>query len=257
MTALSVSSSMTGWPSETLAPGAIIRRTRSPCEIFSPSSGSLNSASARGGGCGLGSGPRWRGLGRGLRYGLRRRLRCGGLSRGSGCLLRRTRSFGLRARHASRFGSLRASSVLDCENDLADFDLVAFFDADLLHGSADRRRHFHDGLVGFELHDRLSSADRGSGRDHQAHQVALFDVFSQLGKLEFNHCVCSSFVFRPFRVFWLRCRLTRKRLFSRRFVYALLADCRIRFFRIDSQFLDGTSLPHLCQFYSLAPALRA
>ena len=42
-TALSVSSSITGWPSETFVPGAIIRRTRSPCEMFSPSSGSLNS----------------------------------------------------------------------------------------------------------------------------------------------------------------------------------------------------------------------
>src|SRR6201993_1880058 len=42
-TALSVSNSMTGCPSETLAPGAIIRRTRSPWEMFSPSSGSLNS----------------------------------------------------------------------------------------------------------------------------------------------------------------------------------------------------------------------
>src|SRR5208282_6431077 len=42
-TALSVSSSMTGWPSETFVPGATIKRTRSPCEMFSPSSGSLNS----------------------------------------------------------------------------------------------------------------------------------------------------------------------------------------------------------------------
>src|ERR1700683_3588718 len=42
-TALSVSNSITGWPSETLAPGVIIRRTRSPWEMFSPSSGSLNS----------------------------------------------------------------------------------------------------------------------------------------------------------------------------------------------------------------------
>src|SRR2546423_309180 len=44
-TALSVSNSMTGWPSETLLPGEIINRTRSPCEIFSPNSGSLNSPS--------------------------------------------------------------------------------------------------------------------------------------------------------------------------------------------------------------------
>ena len=29
----------------------------------------------------------------------------------------------------------------------------------------------------------------GSGRNHQAHQIALFDVFSQLGKFEFNHRV--------------------------------------------------------------------
>jgi hypothetical protein len=43
MTALSVSSSITGWPSFTSAPGAIIRRTKSPCSMFSPSSGSLNS----------------------------------------------------------------------------------------------------------------------------------------------------------------------------------------------------------------------
>ena len=42
-TALSVSSSMIGWPSVTITPGEIIRRTRSPCSIFSPSSGSLNS----------------------------------------------------------------------------------------------------------------------------------------------------------------------------------------------------------------------
>ena len=42
-TALSVSSSITGWPSDTFAPGEIIRRTRSPWSMFSPSSGSLNS----------------------------------------------------------------------------------------------------------------------------------------------------------------------------------------------------------------------
>src|ERR1700733_1815134 len=42
-TALSVSSSITAWPSLTVAPGAIIRRTRSPCSMFSPSAGSLNS----------------------------------------------------------------------------------------------------------------------------------------------------------------------------------------------------------------------
>src|SRR5271166_6365297 len=45
-TALSVSSSMTDWPALTLAPFSTIRRTRSPCSMFSPSSGSLNSITA-------------------------------------------------------------------------------------------------------------------------------------------------------------------------------------------------------------------
>jgi hypothetical protein len=42
-TALSVSISMTGCPSETAEPAEIISRTKSPESIFSPSSGSLNS----------------------------------------------------------------------------------------------------------------------------------------------------------------------------------------------------------------------
>src|SRR6266478_5232620 len=42
-TALSVSNSMTGCPSVTLAPSETISRTRSPWSMFSPSSGSLNS----------------------------------------------------------------------------------------------------------------------------------------------------------------------------------------------------------------------
>src|SRR5580698_1113675 len=42
-TALSVSSSITGWPSVMVEPGEIIRRTSSPWSMFSPSSGNLNS----------------------------------------------------------------------------------------------------------------------------------------------------------------------------------------------------------------------
>ncbi len=45
-TALSVSNSITGWPSAIFAPGATIRRTRSPASMFSPSSGSLKSRSS-------------------------------------------------------------------------------------------------------------------------------------------------------------------------------------------------------------------
>ena len=42
-TALSVSSSITGCPSETRTPGEIISRTRSPDAMFSPNSCNLNS----------------------------------------------------------------------------------------------------------------------------------------------------------------------------------------------------------------------
>src|SRR5579862_6755271 len=44
-TALSVSSSMTACPPLSPAPGATFSRTKSPCSIFSPSAGSLNSIS--------------------------------------------------------------------------------------------------------------------------------------------------------------------------------------------------------------------
>ena len=80
-------------------------------------------------------------------------------------------------------------SSIDGKDDLADFDLVALFDLNFLDGSGDRRRHLDDGLVSFEFHDRLTGADGGSGRNHEAHEVALFDVFSQLGKFEFDHRV--------------------------------------------------------------------
>ncbi len=175
-TALSVSSSMTGWPSETLVPGAIIRRTRSPWEMFSPSSGSLNSLGPVGSCNGSWSGGSRR---RGRRH--RGTGFCGtGAGAGAGVAAGswsggRRRGFGL--------------SAVDGEDDLADFDLVALFDFDFLHGSAHRRRHLDDGLVGFKFHDRLTSADGGSGRNHEAHEVALFDVFSQLGKFEFDHRV--------------------------------------------------------------------
>src|SRR5215469_3104046 len=42
-TALSVSNSITDWPAFTVVPGDTINRTRSPCSMFSPNSGSLNS----------------------------------------------------------------------------------------------------------------------------------------------------------------------------------------------------------------------
>jgi ribosomal protein L32 len=78
------------------------------------------------------------------------------------------------------------------KNDLANFNFVAFFDSNFLYGAAHRGRHFDNSLIRFQLHDGLAGAHRGSRRNHEANEIALFDVFSQLGKFEFNHFVCSS-----------------------------------------------------------------
>ncbi len=77
--------------------------------------------------------------------------------------------------------------IVGRKHDLADPDLVAFLNQDFFDGSTHRRRHFHDGLVGFEFHHRLALAHRRAGRNHQAHQVALFNVFAECGKFEFDH----------------------------------------------------------------------
>ena len=118
-------------------------------------------------------------------------LRCGSLGGFDRCGLRGGLRFwrgGLRGRLGRGF---RSGSIFDGEDYLADFDLVAFFDANFLHGSGHGRRYFEDGFVGFEFHDRLAGADRRARGDHEAHEVALFDIFSQLGEFEFDHRVRS------------------------------------------------------------------
>jgi hypothetical protein len=82
----------------------------------------------------------------------------------------------------------RSSSVLYREDDLSDFELVAFLDANLAHDAAHRRRYFDDGLVRFQFHHGLAFFDVGAGRNHQANQIALLNVFAQLGQFEFRHC---------------------------------------------------------------------
>ena len=61
------------------------------------------------------------------------------------------------AASARRFA--RSAAVLDAQDRLADLDLVAGLDLDLLHLAGDRRRHFDRRLVGFELEDRLIFRD--------------------------------------------------------------------------------------------------
>ena len=72
------------------------------------------------------------------------------------------------------------------EDHLSNFDLLALFHADLLHRPAHRRRHLDHRLVGFQLHDRLARVHFGSRLYHQAHEIALRNIFSQLRKFEFN-----------------------------------------------------------------------
>ena len=58
-----------------------------------------------------------------------------------------------------RLRRLRRGAVAERQHDLADLDLVALLDLDLLHRAADARRHFDGRLVGLELEDRLILLD--------------------------------------------------------------------------------------------------
>ena len=80
---------------------------------------------------------------------------------------------------------LSRGSAFQSEDHLSNFDLLAFFYLDLFDNPADRRRHFDHGLVRFQLHHRLPFGNLGAGGDHQTHQIALRNVFSEFGEFEF------------------------------------------------------------------------
>ena len=88
-------------------------------------------------------------------------------------------------RCVTRGFGLRGGSAFQREDHLSDFDLLAFFYFDFFDDAADRRRNFDHGFVGFEFHDRLAFGNFRAGRDHQPHQIALGDVLSEFGELEF------------------------------------------------------------------------
>ena len=71
--------------------------------------------------------------------------------------------------------------IFNGENDLSDFQLVAFFYADIFDHSGYGGRNFNYGLVGFQFHHRLTFIDNIAGRDHQPYEVTLFDIFPELG----------------------------------------------------------------------------
>ena len=82
------------------------------------------------------------------------------------------------------FGCRRAST-LEGEDHLSDFNLLAFFNFYFLDHASDRRGHFDDCFVGFEFHHGLAFRHVCARGDHEPHQVALRDVFTEFGELEF------------------------------------------------------------------------
>ena len=78
-------------------------------------------------------------------------------------------------------GSGAAARAFQRENNLADFDFVALLDANFFDNSADRRRNFDHGFVGFQFHDWLAFGDFVAWRNHEAHKIALRDIFSEFG----------------------------------------------------------------------------
>ena len=166
-TALSVSSSMTGWPSETFVPGEIISRTRSPWSMFSPNSGKLNSVAPAAPEAGAGSGAA---------------ERSSGVTADGAAAWRARHGFAARSFRGS-FGlggfDFGARAIFHGKDHLANFDLLAFFNPNFFYRAGHGRRDFDHGLVGFQFHHRLAFSDARAGRNHQPHQIALVDVLAE------------------------------------------------------------------------------
>src|SRR5207244_1119877 len=66
------------------------------------------------------------------------------------------------------FGSFGSCSgpVLNCEDDLADFDFLSLFYANVFYGAAYGRRNLDNGFVGFEFHHWLAFGNVRPRRDH-------------------------------------------------------------------------------------------
>ncbi len=88
----------------------------------------------------------------------------------------------------SMFGLLcrLGRTTFEGKDDLANFDLLALLDENVFHHAGDGRRNLDDGFVGFEFHHRLTFGDFGAGRNHEANQIALIDVFAEFGEGEFG-----------------------------------------------------------------------
>src|SRR3989442_336075 len=82
---------------------------------------------------------------------------------------------------------LRSRTRFEGEYHLPDLDGVTLLHQDIFNSSSERRRYFDHGFVGFKLDYWLAFGDLGSRGNHQAHQVALMNVFAKFRKLEFSH----------------------------------------------------------------------
>ena len=84
-----------------------------------------------------------------------------------------------------RLWRLRAVLV-ERNDDLADFQLLAFFDVNLAHDSAGRRWNFDSGLIGFEFEQRLVFVDLLADFDEDLEQIARADILPQFREFHFN-----------------------------------------------------------------------
>ena len=186
-TALSVSSSITGWPSETRAPDGDHHAHQVPLiDVFAE----FGKNELRGG-SGVVARTALAGAGfAGAR--LERALRAP-----AGCAPQAEfwAAGWLGFRGGFGFGRFRGTrAIFEGEDDLADFEFVAFFYTNLFYVPVTEEGHFDDRFVGLKFHHGLAFGDAGAGRDHQSHQVTAFDIFAQLGKFKFRHSLSVPFL---------------------------------------------------------------
>jgi len=119
-------------------------------------------------------------------------------------------------RNVFGLGRGSGSSAFQRKNQLAHFDLFAFFNFDFFDHAAHRRGNFHDSFVRLQLHHRLAFGNFDARSNHQSNQVTLVDILSKFGKRKFRW-PRSSFRRRSrscswrrgFRLGFSRCRSSR------------------------------------------------
>src|SRR6185437_4130002 len=81
-------------------------------------------------------------------------------------------------RHLGRGGAVVS------EQDFSYLDLLAGLGTQARDGAEERRGHFHRGLVGHNLRERLAALDDRAGLDQPANQFGLVNAFADFGQCE-------------------------------------------------------------------------